>query len=291
MVLSFLLAGWMIFNALGMFAGSVANDKKLQSYFTNEHSSRLYEITQRSVCASEQKLFNEALKQAQTGQSEAPANPLFNYLEAITAWKSGNMASALKAIDAGNAKGVLVFYAPENIPPDRWQWPEVRLISGLGIAVVNENPDSKHALITSLIMGHKLVWSDPPDIARILHGIHLRKTAAEKLLLIVKKENDPVPVKLCRELIDETTQLENAVHTGNISDTGKGIVVDSVRVLMASEYNKRDPRMKDTAMLMMRVKQTQIAGNLRKKYLHTKSLGVLEVFRELVPETNRTYRE
>ena len=276
MVLSLMLAGWMIFNALGMFAGSVANDKQLQSYFTSENSTRLYEITQESVCASEQKLFDEALKQAQTGQSEAPANPLFNYLEAIAAWKSGNMSSTLKAIDAGNAKGILAFYAPENLPPDRWQWPEVRLISGLGIAIVKDASSSKHALISSLIMGHKLVWSDLPDIARILHGIHLRKAAAEKLLLLAKKENDPALAKLCQKLIDEASQLENAVSTGNISDTGKGIVLDGVRVLMANEYNKHDPRMKDTAMLMMRVKQTQIAGNLRKKYLHTRSLGVLE---------------
>lgn len=276
MLLSFVLAGWMICRAVGLLTGPATSNKALQSCWIDTRSSELYERTQSVVCATDQKLFDEALKEARTGQSEAPTNPLFRYLEAVAAWKSGNTALALKAIDAGNRRGTIEFYAPENLPPDRWQWPEVRLISGLGMSIIERFPSNKHALMSSLVMGHRLVWSELPDMARILHGLHLRKIAAEKLLIIAEKENDSALAKLCQKLIDETLPLENAVNSRNIEEAGKGIIVDNFRDLLPSDYNKHNPRLKDTAMFIMRAKQVELSNQLRNKYLHTRSLGVFE---------------
>lgn len=269
------MGAWFVTQALNPWTGPLREVQRLQSegprfYKADKNSSKLYDLTKQAFYAIKRGQPDQAWQLIQAGRKLDQRSPVFDYLEASVQWTKGDREAALRAIDTGNAGSMLRAYATYEVSPDRWQWPEIDQIKNVGTEILDDPHSSRAELTSVLRLGHKIVWSAPPDFRRLLQGAELRRHAAQRLLPIAKEEGNTRLAKLCEELIRESVQLKISAKRRLAEDDQ---FLDGSRAwVVGRALDKHDPEFRYAAMLLVKEKQAEWGREFRDQHMQIKNL-------------------
>ncbi len=256
--------------AASPWAYSVKDIKRLERsgpvyYKIDKSSSLLYDRLDNIYAAIKSGEPARALSEIGNGRADDPRNAIFDYLQAVVYSESGDNRTALKYIAAGNARRKMLLYANGNIAPERWQWPQFDLIRYVGKRIVRDPASDREDLLVVLQMGQQMMWSNPPDLVRLLQALEVRQSAARRLKLIGEKEGDRALVEMCLEIAEEGQRFRRAA--GRMLAQSEELNEDTRAWVIGRAIRGGDERFRRAAMLLYMEKQAERADNLRRQML------------------------
>lgn len=274
---SFGLGAWAVYEAVNPWAGSVLDVRQLERkgphyYWADARSGALYALVGRVREAVNRKDSDRALALIDEGRKLAPESPIFDYLAAVLAHKCGDRASMLKAIDGGNAKGVLRAYVPDSGTPDDWQWAEIVMIARLGTTIAAAPDADRAELVSVLKMAQKMAWCEPPEPERLLLAVEVRAGAARALATVARREGDEHLARTCDELIEEANQIRFAEDRHILHSRGESGAENRAWILSRAIGNQAQGSRK-LLLLFLVEKRAEWADGLRREYLRTRNVA------------------
>lgn len=268
-----LVAAWMLYITVNPWAGSLIEIQRTQQrgskYYRMDHySSSQYDHIQEAVRYINSNIPGQAIEHIKAAQAKDPKNPVFDYLMAALSYNQGDLKSTAKHMAAGNNKKALRLCATVNVSPDRWQWTEINLIDHLS-RQITESPKSDKALLrAAILMSDKIIWSEPPDIVRLIQGLSARQQPVERLLAIAQKEHNKTLALHCRSILDEGQSFRKHLRRHFLM---RGKIEGGTRAwILGRALHDKDPRFREAAWLTGLDSQVEWASRMRREQLKIK---------------------
>lgn len=205
---SMILGGWMAWHAAEPWADSAAAIARVEHegstfYHIDKRSDLLYDQVGRAVRAMRTKRWDKALSVIDACAKAEPTNCLFDLMKANTLWNSGKRDEAVSAVMASRTKPGMWLYATSHRDPADWQWDEVELICRCAVQMVDHRPADAKRFIAALVIGDRVIWSEPPSQIRIQQGITARQDAAFHIKVLAERAGNWGLSDMCDKLVRE----------------------------------------------------------------------------------------
>lgn len=211
------MGGWLVWLAAEPWASSMmaveqAERNGSRFYHTNPRTDVLYDEIGRAVRALRRGRPDEALPVIEACSKADSSNPLFDFMKATALWDEGKHKEATDAVFAGSAKPGIWLYATSHRNPSEWQWNEIELIRGCARKMVDCRPADKRRFVAAIMMGDRIIWSEPPSMIRIQQGISARRAGAYYLKELALGLGDQRLANMCAELIREGRKFSFGIN-------------------------------------------------------------------------------
>lgn len=274
-VLSIGLAALLIYRAANPWAGAMLEIRRLEKngpryYRPHKHSGRAYSHVQQACYLIESRRYAAAAREVASAQRLDSLNPLLDYLAAVAAAQTHGTGAALSLIDQGNAKGTVRLYVDDDLSPEDWRWPEVKLVCYLGNRITKERPGDRSAITSVLVMTQKLIWAEPPDSLRILQALQVRQAAATCLKRIAAQTHDRELLNLHSDLVEEARRVRWAEERHQTTQTG-----ENRAWIISRAVGREAAGTRRLLRLQMLEKSAEWADQLRRDYIRRRDLTSL----------------
>ncbi len=245
---------------------------------------------------------DKARSEIEAARNSDPSNPIFDYMRAMVSLRvrgfgrgrfrfdryrpkanetyrfrrdrfssispdvtDADRATALRFINAGNAKGVLRFYATRERTGGGWVSPSTFGVTSLARAIARDPRGSRQMLVSSLGLIQKIMWSDPSSPSVLGDTAESRDATARRLLAISRTEGDARLASICNSLMEEDRQVRDAVSKAG--RRSPGFDSDTRTYVLGTALRDRDENFSNAATLLGFDKQAEWAAQERREIL------------------------
>lgn len=247
-----------------------------QFYKTTPETDALHSCVEDIVFSIRQNETQKARESIESCSAEDLTNPLFDCLRACAHWADGDEEAAVAATSSARLKGTLRIYPSSALDPSVWRWAEIDIICATAKEIGDSGPSDIRKLVASLVMSDLVVWSEPADPRRMLHGLAVRQLMARRMRNTAGAAGDQKLVGLADRLLEEGTAFRMAVNEAYSQD---GPLAVARRAWMVDRTFRDRGNRSDAVALLVMDESAKWAENCRQE---TMSAGLVD---QIVIET------